>query len=212
MHRQPTIYVVDDESQVLDEITHLVEPIGANVETFSRADDFLSKFLNDGPACLVLDVRMPGMSGLELQARLTQAGCQIPIIIVSSHADVRMAVEAMKAGAADFLEKPFRPQELFDGIQKLLRMDIESWQHREEKQSIEQKLVFLKAGEREVLNLIMEGNTNEKIAKKLKLSIRGVEARRAKAMKTLRVDSKTELMQLLRITTFRKSENTPSNG
>ncbi len=205
MHRKPTIYLVDDDSQVLDAISHLVKPIGANVETFSRADDFLSKFCYAGPACLVLDVRLPGMSGLELQVQLAEADCRIPIIFITGYADIRMAVDAIKNGAANFFEKPFRPQELFDEIQKLLRADIEFWQYRDEEICIERKLAFLKLGEREVLDRIAEGKTNEEIAKELQLSIRGVEARRAKAMKTLRVDSKAELMTLLRIFPSRKS-------
>lgn len=205
MQRKPTIFIVDDEPEVLEAIAHLVKPIEAKVETFSRADDFLSDFHDDGPGCLVLDVRMPGMSGMELQTRLARAGSQIPIIIVTGHADIRMAVDAVKSGAASFLEKPFRPQELFEEIQKTLRADIEAWQRREEEQSLERKLALLKAGERAVLDLIRDGKTNEEIAEELQLSIRGVEARRAKAMETLRVDSKTELIRLLRISSPRKS-------
>jgi RNA polymerase sigma factor (sigma-70 family) len=200
MQKTPTIYIVDDEPQVLEAIAHLVKPIGANVETFSRADDFLGKFVDEGPACLVLDVRMPRLSGLELQSKLIETGCKIPVIIVTGHADVRMAVDAVKAGAASFLEKPFRPQELFEEIQKALRADIEAWRRRQEEQSLDRLLAHLKRGERQVLDLIVEGKTNEEIAKSLQLSIRGVEARRAKAMKTLHVDSKVELMQLLRTT------------
>jgi RNA polymerase sigma factor (sigma-70 family) len=138
------------------------------------------------------------MSGIELQKRLAESGCRLPIIIVTGHADVRMAVDAVKAGAVNFLEKPFRPQELFEEIQKTIRADIEAWQRRDEEQNLERKLATLKVGEREVLDLIMQGKTNEEIAKELQLSVRGVEARRAKAMKTLRVDSKSELMRMLR--------------
>jgi two-component system response regulator FixJ len=205
IHSKPTIYIVDDEPQVLEAISHLVKPIGVHIETFARADDFLDAYHNDGPGCLILDVRMPGMSGVELQSRLAQSGFHLPIIIVTGHADVRMAVDAVKQGAAYFLEKPFRPQELFDEIQKALRADIEAWRRRNEEQDIEQKLAQLKPGEREVLNRIKEGKTNEEIAEELKLSVRGVEARRAKAMKTLRVDSKTELLRMLHIPFSRNS-------
>jgi two-component system, LuxR family, response regulator FixJ len=210
MQRKPTIYIVDDEPEVLEAISHLVKPIEAEVKTYSRADDFLSDFQGDGPGCLVLDVRLPGMSGMELQERLIQARCQMPIIIISGHADIRMAVDAVKAGAVNFLEKPFRPQELFEEIQKTLRSDIERWQHRDEEQSLERKLAVLKAGEREVLDLIMQGKTNEEIARELQLSVRGVEARRAKAMRTLRVDSKSELVRLLRLSIPRSSSKPPS--
>jgi RNA polymerase sigma factor (sigma-70 family) len=198
MQRKPTIYIVDDEPEVLEAVSHLVKPIEAEVKTYARADQFLSEFKDEGPGCLILDVRMPVMSGIELQNRLVESGCRLPIIIVTGHADVRMAVDAVKAGAVNFLEKPFRPQELFEEIQKTIRADIDAWQRRDEEQNLERKLAALKAGEREVLDLIMQGKTNEEIAKELELSVRGVEARRAKAMKTLRVDSKSELMRMLR--------------
>ena len=210
MQRKPTIYIVDDEPQVIEAIQHLVKPIGTEVKTFTRADDFLTDFRDDGPACLILDIRMPGMSGMELQTRLAQMGSQIPVIIITGHADVRMAVEAVKSGAVNFFEKPFRPQELFDEIQKTLRADVDAWQRREEEQNVERKLALLKPGEREVLDLIKEGKTNEEIAKDLQLSIRGVEARRAKAMRTLRVDSKTELLQILRIPTSNVAKRSPT--
>jgi FixJ family two-component response regulator len=118
-------------------------------------------------------------------------------------------VDAVKAGAANFFEKPFRPQDLFEEIQKTLRQDIDNWRRRDEEQSVERKLALLKSGEREVLDLIMDGKTNEEIASELQLSVRGVEARRAKAMRTLRVDSKTELVQLLRSAPAHKSELKP---
>jgi FixJ family two-component response regulator len=198
MPGKPTIYVVDDEAQILDLIAYLVRPIEANVVVFSRADDFLANFRYEGPACLVLDIRMPGMSGLELQAKLVQANCRIPVVFITGYADVKMAVDALKSGARSFFEKPFRPQELFDEIQKILRAEIDSWNRREAEQNVRRRLDFLTAGEREVLNLIAAGNTNEEVAEKLQLSVRGVEARRAKAMKTLRGDSKAELMTLLK--------------
>jgi len=199
MERKPKIYILDDEPQILEAITHLVKPIEAEVETYCRVDDFLAGFQNDGPACLVLDVRLPGMSGMELQKHLTQEGYGIPVIIVTGHADVRMAVDAVKAGAAGFLEKPFRPQELFEEIQKTLRADVERWERLDEEQSIDRKLSLLKVGERKVVDLIRQGKNNYEIAEALDLSLRGVEARRAKVMRTLRVDSKTELLRLLRM-------------
>ena len=205
MQRKPTIYIVDGEREVLDAITQLVKPIGPEVKTFTRADDFLSYFHDDGPGCLVLAVRIPDMSGVEIQARLVQAGCQIPVIFITGHADVRMAVAAMKTGAVDFLEKPFRSQELFDEIQQSLRSSIEKWQQRDEEQRIECELALLKSGEREVIDLINEGKTNEQIARELQISVRGVEARRAKAKRTLRVDSKSDLLKLLRGCTPQKS-------
>ncbi|MCC6124892.1 MAG: response regulator transcription factor [Pirellulales bacterium] len=198
MEQKTTIHIVDDEPRILEAIAHLIKPIDAEVKTYADAEEFLRDFRDDGPGCLVLDVRMPGMSGLELQTRLAEDGYTLPVVIVTGHADVRMAVDAVKAGAVSFLEKPFRPQELFDEIQRAVRADAEAWRRLDEAQNVERKLAPLKAGEREVLALIAKGKTNEQIAEELHLSVRGVEARRAKAMKTLRVDTKAELLRLLR--------------
>jgi FixJ family two-component response regulator len=199
MDRKSTVYVIDDEPDILDTIAALVRPIGANLQTFATAEEFLSSFQYDGPSCLLLDVRLPGMSGLELQNSLAQADCTMPVIIMTGYADVRMALDAIRGGAVNFFEKPFRMQELFDQIQKSLHDDREWWRRHDEEQGVERRFSSLKAGERAVLDLVAEGKTNEEIASELQLSVRGVEARRAKAMKTLRVDSKTELMRLLRI-------------
>ena len=121
-----------------------------------------------------------------------------------------MAVDAVQAGAVNFLEKPFRPQELFEEVQKTLRADVERWNRRDEEESIERKLTLLKAGERKVVDLIRQGKTNEEIAEALDLSVRGVEARRAKVMRTLRVDSKSELLRLLRTRSPREASNPSS--
>jgi two-component system, LuxR family, response regulator FixJ len=210
MHRKPTVYIVDRELQTLEAITQLINPLEAEVFTYSRVEDFLREFDYKGPACLVLDVRLPDMSGLVLQSKLAQAGCKIPVIIITGDADVRMAVDAMKAGAVNFFEKPFRPHDLFEQIQKTLRADIEIWQRIAEEQSIERKLETLDRRQREVLDLVAAGMSNEEIAQKLHLSVRGIEARRAKAMKILRVDSKSELLELLRIVNHQRS-NASSN-
>jgi two-component system, LuxR family, response regulator FixJ len=175
MRRQPTIYIVDNEPQVLEAIGRLVEPIGANVETFSRAEIFLGKFRDRGPACLVSELRLPGMSGLELQSKLNQMGCRIPIIFLTGYTDTRTVVAAMKAGGANVFEKPFRPRELIDEIQKTLRRDSEAWQRRDLEQDIERELAFLLSGERHVLERIAEGATNDEMARELQLSIRGAE-------------------------------------
>jgi FixJ family two-component response regulator len=211
MDRKSTVYVIDDEPDVLDTVGALVRPIGADLRTFSSAEDFLSAFQHDGPSCLLLDVRLPGMSGLELQKKLVQADCTIPIIIMTGYADVRMALDAIRGGAVNFFEKPFRMQELFDQIQRSLRDENEWWRRNDEEQSVERRLALLKAGERAVLDHLAEGKTNEEIARDLQLSVRGVEARRAKAMKTLRVDSKTDLMQLLRVAARQRVGNARRN-
>jgi FixJ family two-component response regulator len=207
MQRKATIYIVDDDPVILKSIARLVEPTGIKVKTFSRVDDFLDRYKADGPGCLVLDMWMPGMSGRKLQSLLAERDHNIPIIFVTDNANVRMAVDALKAGAVNFFEKPYPPQELFEEIQSAIRADIEAWEHREEEQKIEDKLALLKIGEREVMELIMKGNSNKEIAKILQLSVRGVEARRAKAKKTLHIHSKSELRQLLPTTEIATSHS-----
>jgi two-component system response regulator FixJ len=197
MERKATIYVVDDDSEIFDAISTLAKPTGATLRTFNNAEDFLDYFRYDGPACLISDVRLPGMSGLQLLKKLAQSGCAIPIIIISAYADIRMALDAIKGGAVNFFEKPFSMQEIYKQIEKSLLAEKQSWHRRDVEQNIERKLASLKAGERAVLDLEVEGKTNEEIAKILELSVSGVKACQTKAMKTLRIDSKSELMRFL---------------
>lgn len=204
IRRKATIYIVDDDPKVLKSLAQSVKPTKIRTKTFSRVVDFLDFYSADGPGCLVFNMWMPGMSGGELQSLLAKEDVKVPIIFIADHADVRMAVSAIKAGAANFFEKPFRPQEILEEIHKAIRADIETWKHRYEEQKNESRLAQLKMGERKVIELVMEGKTNKDIAKLLQLSVRGVEARRAKAKKILQVGSKGELLQLLR-TTARKT-------
>ena len=135
MRDEAVVYVVDDDPAVVRLLAALVEAIGLHVEAYQSAEEFLEAYQACGPGCLVLDVRVPGMSGMELQRQLTAAGNTLPIVFVTGHADVRMAVEAMERGAFGFLEKPFRPQELCDKIQIAVRLDMEAWRCREEQGS-----------------------------------------------------------------------------
>ena len=172
--------------------------IGLKAQSWSSGDAFLAAYAPTGPGCLVLDVRMPGMSGLELQKELNQRGAALPIILITGHADVRMAVEAMKAGALEFFEKPFRTQDLCDKIQEAVKLDKEKWQRRKERENAESRIGSLTPAERQVMELIADGKTNKEIAAELDLSLRAVEDRRARMMKRLQVKSRAELLRLLK--------------
>ena len=196
MISEPTVYIVDDDPAIIRVLTELVELIDLRVESYRSADDFLREFKPKGPSCLVLDVRMPGMSGLDLQKELLKSGMPPPIIMVTGHGDVRMAVEVMNAGAINFLEKPFRTQELCDNIQRAIRMDQERWRQHQRKEEADRRLANLTPAERTVMDLVVAGKTNKMIADELDLSVRAVEDRRARMMKKLDVKSRADLLEL----------------
>lgn len=199
MESDVRVYVVDDELSMRQALALLVRSIGISCETFASADEFLAAYRVGTPGCLVLDIRLPGMSGLQLQETLAQRGITIPIIMITGHGTIQMAVRAVKAGAFDFLEKPFRDQDLLDRIQMAIRHD----QAFRAKQSRKGEIVGLMASlthrEREVLNLVIEGHSNKEIASQLGLSHKTIEYHRAKLMEKLQVDSIPELVQLAMI-------------
>jgi FixJ family two-component response regulator len=194
---QPLVHVVDDDPAVTRLLADLVKAIGLEVAAYRSAEEFLEACQPSGPGCLVLDVRVPGMSGMELQKQLTAAGSTLPIIFVTGHADVRMAVEAMERGAFGFLEKPFRPQELCEKIAAAVRLDSEAWRRREEQQAAAGRLAQLTPAQRKVADRVVAGKTNKMIAQELGLSIRTVEAHRAGLMQRLGIGSRTELVGLM---------------
>ena len=200
MSSQPTVFVVDDDPAINEAVAELVELIGLKVSTYTSATDFLEDFQPRGPACLVLDIRMPGMSGLELQRKLADAQRTVPVVVITGHGDVRMAVEAMKLGAVEFLEKPFRAQELCDSIQKAIRVDEDNWRKRQRQEQVEQTYDRLTPAERQVMDLVVAGKTNKLIAEELGLSVRAIEDRRARMMKKLGVTTRAELLNLARAT------------
>ena len=197
MMSSPVVYVVDDDPSILRLLVDLVRAVELNVEAYESAEQFLHAYQASGPGCLVLDVRVPGMSGMELQKQLTAAGSTLPIIFITGHADVRMAVEAMERGAFGFLEKPFRFQELCEKIQNAVRLDVETWRRREEQESAAARLAQLTPAERKVADRVITGKTNKMIAQELGLSTRTVEALRAKLMGRLGMRSRTELVRLM---------------
>lgn len=193
---ESTVYVVDDDPDSRRLITSLLEAIFSRVEAFESANEFLDAYQDDHPGCLVLDVAMPGMSGLELQKTLADRDVQLPIVFLTGHANVQMAVGAMQAGAVNFLEKPFREQELWESVRRAFELDRQQRKARVGRNDGEQKVSKLAPGEREVLALILDGMFNKEIAAQLNLSIRTVEDRRARLMRKLEVGSVVELVQL----------------
>lgn len=196
MNDEATVFLVDDDPAALRALATLVKVVFPRVQTFSSAADFLAAY-RGGPGCLVLDVAMPGISGLELHRKLVQDKVALPVVFVTGHGNVPMAVEAMQMGAVNFLEKPVKEQELWESIRKALELDRQNRRRRARRQRAEERFARLNSGEREVLSLILEGKMNKEIAATLGLSPRTIEDRRAKLMKKMGANSLAELVQLV---------------
>jgi two-component system, LuxR family, response regulator FixJ len=194
---EATVFLVDDDPAALRALVTTVEVVFPRVEAFSSAAAFLAAYRDGQPGCLVLDVAMPGMSGLELQRKLVRDKVGLPVIFVTGYANVPMAVEAMQMGAVNFLEKPVAEQSLWDSIRKALDLDAQNRRRHARRQQAEQRLRQLSPGEREVLNLILEGKMNKEIAVQLGLSTRTIEDRRARIMKKMEAGCVAELVQLV---------------
>jgi FixJ family two-component response regulator len=190
----PLIYLVDDDDAVRDALGMLFKSIGLEHEAFASALDFLQTYDAHRHSCLVADIRMPGLSGLELQQRLNDQRSEIPIIFITGHGDVPMAVTAMKSGAVDFLQKPFRDQDLIDRIHKALDRDGERRKGRAEQDEIRARLKLLTPRETEVMQRVVRGQANKVIAMDLGVSQRTVELHRARVMKKLKLRSVAELV------------------
>jgi len=192
----PVVFIVDDDEAICESLRLLIEDIGLEVRTFPGAQQFLSQYEPSQSGCLVLDVRMSGMSGLELQSRLRELGLEIPTILITGHADVPMAVEAMKGGAVDFIEKPFRDQVLLDGIQKAIALDAAIRRRRKETHNVQSRIRLLTQREREVMDRLVAGKTNKSIALELGISQKTVDFHRANVLEKIGVDSVVELVRL----------------
>ena len=193
----PLIYLVDDDEAVRDALGMLLKSIGLEHEAFGSALDFLQSYDARRHSCLVADIRMPGLSGLELQQRLNERRSEIPIIFITGHGDVPMAVTAMKSGAVDFLQKPFRDQDLIDRIHKALDRDGERRKGRAEQDEIRARLTLLTPRETEVMQRVVRGQANKVIAMDLGVSQRTVELHRARVMKKLKLRSVAELVHAI---------------
>ena len=192
-----TIFIVDDDAAVRDSLKMLLRSVGQAVETFGSGQEFIDAYSEDRPGCLVLDIRMPGMSGLELQQKLNERHSIMPIIFITGHGDVPMAVEAMQAGAVDFIQKPFRDQDLIDRINQALEKDQNNRAALGERNDIRKRLETLTPREREVLDLVVHGKANKVIAGDLRLSQRTVEIHRARVMEKMQASSLAHLVRMV---------------
>ena len=191
-----TIYVVDDDDGMRRALALLLGTVGFDTRAYARPSEFLANLKPDEPGCVVLDIRMPEMSGLELQQQLNQSGCMLPVIFITGHGDVPMAVQAMKAGAFEFIQKPFREQDLLDKVNHALRHDAENRQGLARRAEVVKRLETLTPRERQVMDLVVEGGANKVIAIDLGLSERTVEIHRAKVMEKMGARSVAHLVKL----------------
>ncbi len=192
-----TVFVVDDDEAVRSSLRMLIKSIGLPAALYASAQEFLSAYQPEHPGCLVLDIRMPGMSGLDLQRNLSLRGAVIPIVFVTGHGDVPMAVDAMQQGAFDFLQKPFRDQDLIDRVQRAFAKDAANRRALAETGRIREHLESLTAREREVLTLVTSGKANKVIASELGVSPRTVEIHRARVMEKMDAPSLAALVRMV---------------
>lgn len=194
--RNPTVFVVDDDEGVRNSLRFLLRSIGLPTQAYASAAEFLQTYAAHEPGCLILDVRMPGMSGLELQQQLNLRGATLPVIFITGHGDVPMAVEAMQHGAFDFLQKPFRDQDLIDRIQRALERDARSRSSLAQHEAIRSRFASLTPREREVLALMIRGKANKVMAADLGVSQRTVEIHRARVMEKTGAASLAQLVRM----------------
>lgn len=192
-----TIYILDDDEAFRDSLQWLLESNGFQVKVFSCAKDFLESCSTERPGCLVLDIRMPEMTGLELQQTLNQKGIRTPVIFVTGHGDIPMAVSAVKNGAIDFIEKPFNENSMLELIGGALLLDAKRREEGEQQAVIYSRLAKLTAREAEVMECVVAGKTNKLIADQLGITVKTVEAHRSKVMDKMKVNSVAELVQLV---------------
>jgi len=193
----PTVFIVDDDNGVRSSIRVLMKSVGLPATTFASAKEFLAAYDTNQPGCIVLDIRMPGMSGLELQEDLNERGAVIPVIFITGHGDIPMAVEAMRHGAFDFLQKPFRDQDLIDRIQQALARDAETRESLREHGRIRARIASLTPREKEVLELLTSGKANKMMAQDMGLSQRTVEIHRAHVMEKMEARSVAQLVRMV---------------
>ena len=191
-----TVFVVDDDTSVRTALKRLIQSLGFKVKTFDSAQAFLKQDPHDGPACLVLDVRMPGMSGIELQQQLTKAGLGMPIIFITGHGNIPMSVQAMKAGAVDFIEKPFEDQKLIDAINLAIKKNNKFRTEHAEIKDLQRRVDSLTPREHEVFILVVSGMLNKQIAFDLGMSEKTVKVHRARVMDKMKAKSLADLVRM----------------
>ena len=190
------VFVIDDDPSMRTAIKELIEAVGIRCQSFESGQELLDAVLPDVPSCLVLDVRLPGLSGLNLQRELTERGLHIPIIFITGHGDIPMSVQAMKAGAVEFLTKPFREQDLLDAIEQATERDRQARTERTEMGELEERSEALTPREREVMRLVVAGLLNKQIAVELGISEKTVNVHRSQVMQKMRADSLAELVRM----------------
>jgi len=193
---KPTVYIVDDDQAVRDGLTALLTVSGFALETFDSAERFLTAIERHTPGCAILDIRMPGMNGLELQRELKRRGIAIPVIIITGHGEVPLAVAALKAGAVDFLEKPFDSDALLASIEEALRRGAVSRSSPFDRETIASRIAQLTPREREVMDLVVAGHPNKVVANRLGIAVRTVEIHRARVMDKTEARNLSELIRM----------------
>lgn len=194
---ESTVYIVDDDENIRKSLAQLFEAVGYNFEIFSSSQDFLDSYDSTKPGCLVLDIRMPGMSGLGLQEKLAKYRDTLPIIFITGHGDVTTAIEAFKGGATDFIEKPFNDQKLLDSIDKSIETSLKNYRNQVEVADIQKRMDALTAREREILKGVVDGKTNKMIALEFEISPKTVDFHRCNIMEKMGVNSAVQLTRVV---------------
>jgi FixJ family two-component response regulator len=192
----PTVFIVDDDADVRESLQELLESVGLHSQPFGTAQEFLAAGRGDGPSCLILDVRLPGISGLDLQRELKRGRVSIPVIFLTAHADVPMSVKAMKSGAVEFLTKPFRQQDLLDAVQRSLTRSRILREKERELTELRHRSERLSSREREVMNLVVTGMLNKQVAAELGASEATIKMYRSQVMKKMQAKSLPELVRM----------------
>ena len=192
----PMVFGVDDDDSVRNSLERLIRSVGMQVQTFAKAESFLSHGQYEGPCCLVLDVRMPGLSGLDLQEELAKSGLTLPIIFITGHGTIPMSVKVMRAGAIDFLEKPFEDQALLDLIKHSLECDKKSKKENTQKHAIHERFKTLSPREQQVMALVVTGKANREVASEVGISERTVKAHRGQVMRKMEAESLADLVRM----------------
>lgn len=197
MSQGPVVFVVDDDPSIRSSLKFLMSTVGLQVEGFDSADALLKRNLPDAPSCLVLDVRLRGLSGLDFQRQLAARNCHIPIIFITGHADIPMSVRAMKAGAVEFLTKPFRDQDLLDAVRIALEKDRERRERKKEVSDLKERYNSLTPREQEVISMVVSGMLNKQIADQLATAENTVKVHRSRAMEKMHAQSVAELVKMI---------------